>query len=40
MIDDARESLAKEKLKFDQRVLVLGFSASGMFAIFPAPKFE
>lgn len=32
MIDDARESLAKEKLKFDQRVLVLGFSASGMFA--------
>jgi dienelactone hydrolase len=32
MIDDARESLAREKLKFDKRVLVLGFSASGMFA--------
>ncbi|HKO96620.1 MAG TPA: hypothetical protein VJU86_06500 [Pyrinomonadaceae bacterium] len=32
MIDDARGRLAKEKLRFDERVLVLGFSASGMFA--------
>ncbi|MBK9164697.1 MAG: hypothetical protein IPM21_12485 [Acidobacteria bacterium] len=32
MIDDARERLAKEAgLKFDRRVLMLGFSASGMF---------
>ncbi|HSK72749.1 MAG TPA: hypothetical protein VK892_13695 [Pyrinomonadaceae bacterium] len=31
MIDDARARLAKEKLKFDKRVLMLGFSASGMF---------
>ena len=32
MIDDARSRFAKEKLSFDKRVLVLGFSASGMFA--------
>lgn len=32
MIDDARTKLAKEKLKFDKRVFMLGFSASGMFA--------
>jgi dienelactone hydrolase len=32
MIDDTREKLAKEELKFDERVLMLGFSASGMFA--------
>jgi predicted esterase len=33
MIDDARETLAgKENLKFDKRVLINGFSASGMFA--------
>jgi dienelactone hydrolase len=32
MIDDARARLSREKLKFDKRVLVLGFSASGMFA--------
>jgi dienelactone hydrolase len=32
MIDDARGRSAKEKLRFDERVLVLGFSASGMFA--------
>lgn len=32
MIDDARARLAKERLRFDRRVLVLGFSASGMFA--------
>jgi pimeloyl-ACP methyl ester carboxylesterase len=31
MIDDARATLKKEKLKFDKRVLVNGFSASGMF---------
>ncbi|MDQ4120851.1 MAG: hypothetical protein M3209_05350 [Acidobacteriota bacterium] len=31
MIDDAREKLAGEKLEFDKRVLMLGFSASGMF---------
>jgi dienelactone hydrolase len=31
MIDDARAKLAGEKLKFDKRVLMLGFSASGMF---------
>ena len=32
MIDDARSRLAKESgLKFDHRVLMLGFSASGMF---------
>ena len=32
MIDDARERLAKEGLKFDKRILITGFSASGMFA--------
>jgi dienelactone hydrolase len=31
MIDDARARFAKEKLKFDERVFMLGFSASGMF---------
>lgn len=31
MIDDARAKLAEEKLRFDERVLMLGFSASGMF---------
>jgi dienelactone hydrolase len=32
MIDDARARFAAQKIKFDERVLVLGFSASGMFA--------
>lgn len=32
MIDDARTKLAGEKLKFDKRVLMLGFSGAGMFA--------
>jgi dienelactone hydrolase len=32
MIDDARAKLAGEKLKFDKRVFMLGFSAAGMFA--------
>lgn len=32
MIDDARARFAAEKLNFDDRVLLLGFSASGMFA--------
>jgi dienelactone hydrolase len=32
MIDDARARHRAEKLKFDKRVLLLGFSASGMFA--------
>lgn len=32
MIDNARARLAAEKLKFDERVFILGFSASGMFA--------
>ena len=32
MIDDARARFAKEGLRFDDRVFVLGFSASGMFA--------
>jgi pimeloyl-ACP methyl ester carboxylesterase len=32
MIDDARARLAAEKLKFDERVLMLGWSASAMFA--------
>jgi pimeloyl-ACP methyl ester carboxylesterase len=32
MIDDARARFAVQKIKFDERVLVLGFSASGMFA--------
>ena len=31
MIDDAHERFAKEKLRFDERVLMLGFSASAMF---------
>jgi len=31
MIDDARAKLANEKLKFDKRVLLLGWSASAMF---------
>lgn len=31
MIDDARARFAGEKLRFDERVLMLGFSASGMF---------
>lgn len=31
MIDDARGRLAKQHIKFDRRVLVNGFSASGMF---------
>ncbi len=32
MIDHARARLKKEKLRFDKRVLIHGFSASGMFA--------
>lgn len=32
MIDDARQRLKSEKLKFDKKVLITGFSASGMFA--------
>ncbi|HEX8289502.1 MAG TPA: hypothetical protein VF556_16080 [Pyrinomonadaceae bacterium] len=32
MIDNAREKLKKENLKIDKRVLITGFSASGMFA--------
>lgn len=32
MIDDARSRLKKENLKFEKRVLINGFSASGMFA--------
>ncbi|HEY5884865.1 MAG TPA: hypothetical protein VIT88_09280 [Pyrinomonadaceae bacterium] len=32
MIDDARSRFAKEKVKFDERVLMLGFSAAAMFA--------
>ncbi|HEX8639196.1 MAG TPA: hypothetical protein VF692_14095 [Pyrinomonadaceae bacterium] len=32
MIDDARARLSKDKLKFDKKVLINGFSASGMFA--------
>lgn len=32
MIDDARARLRKEKLKFGKKVLLNGFSASGMFA--------
>lgn len=31
MIDDARARLAREKLRFDERVFMLGFSASAMF---------
>jgi predicted esterase len=32
MIDDARARLDREKLKFDKRVFMIGFSAAGMFA--------
>ncbi|MBK9155019.1 MAG: hypothetical protein IPM25_12515 [Chloracidobacterium sp.] len=32
MIDDARKRLADEKMAADKRVLIYGFSASGMFA--------
>ncbi|MGD9589227.1 MAG: hypothetical protein AB7Q37_00815 [Pyrinomonadaceae bacterium] len=32
MIDDARKRLAEEKIAADKRVLIYGFSASGMFA--------
>lgn len=32
MIDHARLRLAKEKIKTDKRVLIMGFSASGMFS--------
>lgn len=32
MIDDARRRLGREKLDFDKRVLINGFSAQGMFA--------
>jgi predicted esterase len=32
MIDHAQAKLASEKLKFDKRVFMIGFSASGMFA--------
>ncbi len=32
MIDDARAKLAEEKLKFDKRVFMLGWSAAAMFA--------
>ena len=32
MIDDARKRLTNEKLNFDKRVLINGFSAQGMFA--------
>lgn len=32
MIDDARHRLKKEDLKMDKRVLLMGFSAQGMFA--------
>ncbi len=32
MIDDARNRLAKQKLKVDKRILLNGFSAQGMFA--------
>lgn len=32
MIDDARDVFAKQKIRFDERVFMLGFSASGMFA--------
>lgn len=32
MIDDARAKLAEENLKFDKRIFITGFSASGMFA--------
>lgn len=32
MIDHARDELRREKIKIDKRVLIMGFSASGMFA--------
>ena len=32
MIDDARATFASQKIRLDERVFVLGFSASGMFA--------
>ncbi len=32
MIDDARERLRSDELKIDKKVLITGFSASGMFA--------
>ena len=32
MIDDARATVASQKIRLDERVFVLGFSASGMFA--------
>lgn len=32
MIDDAIDRLAKDRLKFDRKVLINGFSAQGMFA--------
>lgn len=41
MIDHAREKLKREKLKMDKRVLITGYSASGMFAnrfVFLHPK--
>jgi dienelactone hydrolase len=41
MIDDARAKLAREKLKFDKRVLMFGWSASAMFVnrfVFLHPK--
>ena len=41
MIENARTRLGREKLKFDKRVLITGFSASGMFAnrfVFLHPK--
>lgn len=33
MIDDTRKTLEREKIKTDKRVLLMGFSASGMFAL-------
>jgi dienelactone hydrolase len=32
MIDDARERLAKQGMRFDKRIFINGFSAQGMFA--------
>lgn len=32
MIDHARHSLARDKVKTDKRVMIMGFSASGMFS--------
>jgi hypothetical protein len=31
MIEDARAKFAREKLKFDERVYMIGWTASGMF---------